>query len=170
MPIDDCPCTFEKLASEVLPAHFTRLDEARKSARDARVFDGHKSATRELLSLLNLTDDFPGCYVFYDGETPVYVGISRTVVKRLSQHLNQDSHYSASLVYKMASEDYPHEMKRDQAMKDEQFRRVFFDVQERLRSMRVAYIEIDNDLEMYLFEVYAAMQLDTATWNTFRTH
>jgi hypothetical protein len=33
----------------------------------------------------------------------------------------------------MATEHYPPEMKRDQAMKDDQFREVFFDVQSRLR-------------------------------------
>jgi hypothetical protein len=70
----------------------------------------------------------------------------------------------------MATEEYPHEMKRDQAMKDDPFRAVFFAVRSRLRQMTVAFIEIDNDLELYLFEVYAAMTLDTATWNTFRTH
>lgn len=48
-----------------------------------------------------------------------YVGISRSLVNRLVQHLNFDSHYSASLVYRMASDDFPHEMRRDQAMKDE---------------------------------------------------
>ncbi len=91
-------------------------------------------------------------------------------MKRLIQHLNYDSHYSASLVYRMATEDYPHEMKRDQAMKDEQFKNVFLSAQERLRQMKVAFVEINNDLELYLFEVFASMRLDTDTWNTFRTH
>ena len=108
--------------------------------------------------------------MFIDDETPIYVGISRGVVKRLVQHLNYDSHYSASLVYRMASESYPHEMKRDQAMKDEQFKATFFAEQNRLRKMKVAYIEINNDLELYIFEVFASMKLDTDTWNTFRTH
>jgi hypothetical protein len=117
-----------------------------------------------------MTNDFPGCYVFIDGARAVYVGISRTVLKRLVQHLNFDSHYSASLIYRMATEDYPHEMKRDQAMKDDQFRNVFFSVQGRLRNMKVAFIEISDDLELYLFEVFASMKLNTETWNTFRTH
>lgn len=108
--------------------------------------------------------------MFIDGDKPVYVGISRSVIKRLVQHLNYDSHYSASLVYRMATEDYPHEMKRDQAMKDEQFRSVFLSAQERLRNMRIAFVDIDNDLELYIFEVYASMMLNTDTWNTFRTH
>ena len=105
-----------------------------------------------------------------DNCQPVYVGISRGVIKRLIQHLNYDSHYSASLVYRMAREEYPHEMKRDQAMKDNQFKKAFLSVKERLHKMAIAFVEIDNALEQYLFEVYAAMKLDTSKWNTFRTH
>ena len=61
-------------------------------------------------------------------------------------------------------------MKRDQAMKDDQFRKTFLSVKARLHKMAVAFIDIENDLEQYLFEVYAAMKLDTGKWNTFRTH
>ena len=70
----------------------------------------------------------------------------------------------------MASEDYPHEIKREQAMKDDQFRRVFLQARERLQAMSFTFLEIQNDLELYTFEIYAAMSLDTDTWNTFRTH
>lgn len=55
-------------------------------------------------------------------------------------------------------------------MKDEEFRKVFFQSQQRLQGMGIAFIEIDNDLELYLFEVYASMKLNTDVWNTFRTH
>ncbi|CAB3723027.1 Uncharacterised protein [Achromobacter insolitus] len=134
------------------------------------MFVGFKSARRELLTRLGHSTDFPGCYVFIDGDRPVYVGISRGVVKRLVQHLNFESHFTASLAYKMARENYPHEMKRDQAMMDEQFRKIFLTAQGRLRDMWVAYVPIDNDLELYLFEVLASMHFDTDTWNTFRTH
>jgi len=170
MPIDNCVHTFEELTTSVLPSHFKRLEAAIQSPIPAENLVGFTSATKELLSRLNRTTDFPGCYVFIDGEKPIYVGISRGVIKRLVQHLNYDSHYSASLIYRMASEDYPHEMKRDQAMKDEQFKSVFFSAQERLRQMKIAFVEIDNDLELYVFEVFASMKLDTDMWNTFRTH
>ena len=170
MPIDNCVHTFEVLVASVLPSYFKLLEAAIKSPTPADTFVGFKSVTKEILSRLSRSTDFPGCYVFIDGENPVYVGISRGVIKRLVQHLNFDSHYSASLVYRMASENYPHEMKRDQAMKDEQFKVVFFSAQERLRKMKVAFVEINNDLELYLFEVYASMKLDTEKWNTFRTH
>jgi hypothetical protein len=170
MPIDSCSHTFEELASSVLPAHLSRLAEALAEPMPAQMFVGFKSATRDALARVGRSTDFPGCYVFIDTEKPVYVGISRGVVKRLVQHLNFESHYTASLVYRMASDDFPHEMKRDQAMKDEQFREIFLSAQGRLREMSVAFIEIGNDLELYLFEVLAAMHLDTDVWNTFRTH
>ncbi len=170
MPIDNCSHTFNELAATVLPAHLQRLMTALKAPIAAADFVGFKSASQKALAKVNRKTDFPGCYVFIDEERPVYVGISRGVVKRLVQHLNFESHYTASLVYRMASEDYPHEMKRDQAMKDDQFRSVFLSAQGRLRQTSVAFVEVSNDLELYLFEVLAAMHLDTDTWNTFRTH
>ncbi|WP_235028774.1 hypothetical protein [Caballeronia choica] len=170
MPIDNCTHTFDELAATVLPAHLERLKTALQSPMPATTFVGFKSARRELLTKLGHSTDFPGCYVFIDVDRPVYVGISCGVVKRLLQHLNFESHFTASLVYKMASEDFPHEMKRDQAMKDDQFREVFLTAQGSLRKMSVAFVQIDNDLELYLFEVMASMHFDTDTWNTFRTH
>jgi hypothetical protein len=170
MPIDNCPHTFDELSTTVLPAHLERLKTAVQSPLSATKLVGFKSASREALKRVDRTTDFPGCYVFLDQGRPVYVGISRGVVKRLVQHLNFESHFTASLVYKMASEDFPHEMKRDQAMKDDQFREVFLTAQGRLREMSLAFVQIDNDLELYLFEVMAAMHLGTDTWNTFRTH
>ena len=29
---------------------------------------------------------------------------------------------------------------------------------------------MEDDIELYLLEVYAAMELDTSKWNSFRTH
>lgn len=170
MPIDNCTHTFDELATTVLPAHYARLQAAMEKPMPAENFVGYKSASKAALAVVDRTTDFPGCYVFIDEGKPVYVGISRGLVKRLVQHLNFESHYSASLVYRMATEEYPHEMKRDQAMKDDQFRNVFLSAQERLRKMTVAFVEVDNDLELYLLEVLASMRLDTDAWNTFRTH
>jgi hypothetical protein len=170
LPIDGYRFSFEELTQTVLPQHFSRLEEARRTPRPSEHFVGFKTVTRKALERAGKSRDFAGCYVFLDGGTPIYVGISRGVIKRLIQHLNYDSHYSASLVYRMACDEYPHEMKRDQAMKDDQFRQAFLSVKARLHKMAVAFIEIENDLEQYLFEVYAAMKLDTAKWNTFRTH
>ncbi len=39
-----------------------------------------------------------------------------------------------------------------------------------LMRLDVAYVQIENSLELYVFEAYAAMTLNTHKWNTFRTH
>src|SRR5437870_5347499 len=119
MAINKCKYSFERLATSVLPSHFAQLRKALMSPIPAEQFVGLAKTSRRTSSLLNRTSDFPGCYVFIERTKPIYVGISRNVIKRLVQHLNSASHYSASLVYRIAFKDFPHEMRRDQAMKDE---------------------------------------------------
>jgi len=70
----------------------------------------------------------------------------------------------------MAKGIHPHTMRRAEAMLDQEFFAKFKISQTRLASMSVAYVEIQNDLELYLFEAYAAMKLDTSDFNSFRTH
>ena len=55
-------------------------------------------------------------------------------------------------------------------MADEAFLAAFEQERARIRNMDVAAIEIENPVELYLFEVYAALELRTALHNTFRTH
>lgn len=55
-------------------------------------------------------------------------------------------------------------------MGDATFKAAFAEAQQKIRGMSVAFIAIPNDLELYLFEVYAAMELGTAKYNSFRTH
>jgi hypothetical protein len=80
------------------------------------------------------------------------------------------SHFDASLAYLMATTKTGHEMKRADAMRDMAFREAFNQAQSLLKNCEVAFIEISNPLELYLFEAYCAMELDTCEWNTFRTH
>jgi GIY-YIG catalytic domain len=170
MSIDNCPYDFDQLVNKRMALRFSELATAMRSPLSASGLVGPKSATKAALQFLNRQSDFPGCYVFLNADTPVYVGISRTVARRLTQHLNHVSHYSASLVYRMASRVYDHELKRDQAMADDKFRETFLSAQLQLQKMRVAFIEIPDDVELYMFELYAAMKLNTWEWNTFRTH
>lgn len=55
-------------------------------------------------------------------------------------------------------------------MADVEFQSHFLDSQQFLRTLNVAFIEIANPLELYVFEAFAAMELDTCEWNTFETH
>ncbi|MGC1618533.1 MAG: hypothetical protein WA765_08585 [Candidatus Acidiferrum sp.] len=125
---------------------------------------------KTILKQIGYAGDFPGCYVLSRSDLPFYVGISRGVVGRLRQHVIGRTHFDASLAYLMACGKVTHNMKRAEAMKNDPFRRAFDEAQRLLRDSAVAFIEISNPLELYLFEAYCAMELNTGEWNTFRTH
>lgn len=57
-----------------------------------------------------------------------------------------------------------------EAMANKRFRAAFEQERGGIRAMDVAVVEIENPVELYLFEVYAALELRTALHNTFRTH
>jgi len=141
-----------------------------RTPRDMADFAGNGIGLKTLLRRLAKPQDFPGCYVLLDKQTPIYTGISRGVVGRLIQHVKGKTHTDASLAYGMAERALPHNLSRDNAMRDPRFQAEFHKAQRYLQSLEVAFIEIPDDLELYLFEVYCSMELDTSKWNTFRTH
>ena len=61
-------------------------------------------------------------------------------------------------------------MTRSSAMKDRKFLKHFNAAKRYIRGLGAAFIEIDNPLELYLFEACCAMELDTSKHNTFETH
>ena len=115
----------------------------------------------------NGNQDFTGIYVWYHKEEPFYVGISRGVLKRLKQHVNGKSHFSASMAYKIART----------LCNDYEGGREAFDpdckkigkVQEWLLQQRVAMLPIPDPDHLALFEIYCSMKMDTVL-NTFETH
>lgn len=170
MPIDNCQYTFADLASQVLPNYMAKLQAAMAKPNQLSQFAQAGVAEKTLIKQLGLSSDFSGCYVLIEQGRPFYVGISRGVIKRLRQHVTDKTHFGASLAYRMASQTVGHKLTRDEAMKDPTVVLAFAQAQQRLIAADVAFIRIDNPLELYLFEAYCAMQLDTAEWNTFRTH
>ncbi len=170
MPIDECPHDFETLASDVLPA---RMQELRNHMREpvqmaefAVRGDGPKTIARKH----GFPNDISGCYVFMEGDAPIYVGISRRVFTRLAQHVYRGDHLTATLAYRMAAHDAPHDKFAAKAMADPEFRAAFDRRREYLLSLNAAVVEIPNPLVRHVFEAYAAMELDTGYWNTFETH
>jgi len=166
MPIDNCQHTFADLASQVLPNYMAKLQAAIIKPIGLTRFAQPGVAEKTLTKQLGLSGDFSGCYVLLEQGRPFYVGISRGVI----QHVTDKTHFGASLAYKMASQTVGHQLTRDEAMQDPLVAQAFMQAQQRLIAADVAFICIDNPLELYLFEAYCAMQLDTAEWNTFRTH
>jgi predicted GIY-YIG superfamily endonuclease len=112
----------------------------------------------------------PGCYVLIDSDDPIYVGISKNVIRRLRQHVRGTTHFDASLAYKIAATRKPHTMTRKEAMSKHRFHLEFEKARSELSDLHVAFIPIANLLELHLFEAYCAMELDTSKWNTFETH
>jgi len=78
------------------------------------------------------------------------------------------------LAYRVAHSHHPHGKTAAEGMKDAGFRARFEEARSRLRDLHVAFVEIENPLELYVFEAYCALELDTGFeaggWNTFDTH
>ncbi|MRR11849.1 excinuclease ABC subunit C, partial [bacterium] len=72
----------------------------------------------KLLRSCGVDDDFAGCYALFEGDRPVYVGISKSVFQRLSDHVKGDDHLTATLVYHMAKHHHPHGTTAARAMTD----------------------------------------------------
>jgi hypothetical protein len=170
MPIDACSSTFAEMAATVLPGDMSRLRIALSAPVPMSSFCRRGSGVRSILAEIGLKSDFSGCYVLVREGKPFYVGISRTVVQRLRQHVTGNSHFDASLAYLMATAKTGHKMKRSDAMREPVFLTAFAEAKGLLRDCSVAFVPIANSLELYLFEAYCAMELDTCDWNTFRTH
>jgi len=166
MPIDRCGHSFEQLANVAIPKHLTAMRERLDRPHPMAWFIGGKVAA---LRALGMAKDVSGCYVIVSRGRPIYVGISRSVVKRLGDHVKGKSHFSATLAYRMAARK-PHGMSRTVAMADAEFRAHFERNQKLLRAMHVAIIEIDCPVELYCFELAAAMEFDTHQWNSFKMH
>ncbi|MCF5709635.1 excinuclease ABC subunit C [Pseudomonas syringae] len=174
MALHECSYTFEELAATVLPAHMNQMSAALESPGNMQAFAVPGQGVKSLLRHFGLTTDFSGCYVLIDNGSPIYVGISRSVFARLRQHVFGKTHFDASLAFRVAMQRHPNrtieKLTRSKAMDDPLFGTSFAEAQTYLRSLQVATVEIANPLELYIFEPYCALALDTHQWNSFETH
>jgi hypothetical protein len=167
--IDGCEHNFPTLAASVLPGHMRDLRAAMDRPMAMSDFAVPRVGVRALVKKHGRENDFSGCYVLRD-RAPIYVGISRGVFARLRQHVTGKTHFDASLAYRMAEDDAKHGKTRSEAMGDRDFRLLFEVKKAVLRGLTVAAVPIENPLELHIFEAYAALELATSKWNTFRTH
>lgn len=70
----------------------------------------------------------------------------------------------------MATHKFVSNFSRSKNMQNEDFLHHFNMSKEHIQQSDFSFVKIENDLVMYLFEAYCAMELDTCMWNTFRTH
>ena len=125
--------------------------------------------------------DAPGIYLFSEptpdgGEKAIYVGQTRVLRSRLKNHTrlggkNNQATF-AFLVAKGDAKAAGVNMKqyREALEEDEQFIAHFDSAKARVSEMQVRFILLDNPIERTLFEVYAALALDTLVYNSFETH
>lgn len=120
-------------------------------------------------SKIKRENELMGLYVFAEKTgvsswRPCYVGISRTVFRRLRQHGWGQTHHQASLAYAQAAFRHNHGGRREHLS-----RRKLQDQQALLREYRVVIVPELSDYDLYFLEVYLAGKLCTR-WNSFRTH
>ena len=64
---------------------------------------------------------------------------------------------------------HPHSKERDDLEKDPEFKSLYDGAKGRVRNMGVRVVEIEDDIEQAIFEIYAHMELGTP-YNTFENH
>ena len=114
-------------------------------------------------------NEVKGLYIFGELNVngafePIYIGISRTIFRRLYQHTWGKKHNEAPLAYLMAKDRISHtEDRRILPITELEIE------QEKIKKLKLIVIPEQNDYDLYFMEVYLAGRLKTK-WNSFKTH
>ncbi|WMI70075.1 hypothetical protein [Mangrovimonas sp. YM274] len=112
-------------------------------------------------------NEFKGIYVFGEQQgdkvVPVYVGISRTIFRRLRQHGWGKLHNECTLAYLLSNHEDPNITR---ASVTNEFLNTS---KEQLRNYKVVLHPVEEDYNLYFLEV-ALAGIFKAKWNSFRTH
>ncbi len=111
-----------------------------------------------------------GVYVLYEDGEPIYVGRSNSLAQRIRAHsANSSRHESATFAFKLYKEGIgkPEGTRKEvQAMDPDEYERQ----RERVGKMTIRAVEIEDQREQTIFEIYAVLSLGTTRYNTFETH
>ncbi len=108
----------------------------------------------------------PAVYAFFEGDTCVYVGRTRNLQNRIRGHLS-NSHYSETFAFKEArsklglSATYRKGEGRGFLFNQPEFQSEFQAQRQRLEGATLRFLSIQNEIDQYLFELYAALELGT---------
>ena len=96
--------------------------------------------------------------------------------KRLKEHSQRSSgHYSATLAFRIAKKNTStlrikdRKQTNEQLMKNGDFVKEFKAAKERISRAKIRFIEIEDQIEQAMFEIYASLELGTEL-NVFSTH
>jgi len=117
-----------------------------------------------------------GIYVFFEESKPIYVGRSNRLKQRLREHSQSSSdHFNATLAFRIAkNSDISTQMKKEkktnqQMMENSDFTEQFEAAKERISKAIIRFVEIEDQVEQAVFEIYAHLELRTEL-NDFDTH
>lgn len=116
-------------------------------------------------------NEIQGLYIFYEDDVPVYVGISRKLIRRLRNHFLGKSHFEASLVYLMARHDYDNNIAFYKGTRANfPFDNYRPKLQQKMQEhWTISIIPELNHHKLYYLEFAIACELKTK-WNAFMTH
>jgi hypothetical protein len=132
-----------------------------------------RNSLKPLIPQLEQQEDFKGIYLFWLDNEPFYTGISRGIIKRIHQHTKGSNHFSSSLSYTMGKEFHNEieGIEHTGTRKELDFDRFSGPFKKILREeCQVSMLPIKGSTELYLFEVYVAVQLKLSYYNRFKTH
>jgi hypothetical protein len=131
----------------------------------------NKKQFEELGYTPNESNEFKGLYIFGEEKEghviPVYVGISRTVYRRLRQHAWGKNHNECTLAYLKTKYNWKKEEKlanRATITNDD-----MDPAKKVIQNYKVVLWPVPNDYDLYFLEVILAGKFKTK-WNSFRTH
>lgn len=111
-----------------------------------------------------------GVYVLYEDGSPIYVGRSNNIPQRIREHSASGAgHEGATFAFKL----YRDKIGNPPGTREEVQKKCppEFDRQkERVGAMPIRAVEIEDQKEQTVFEIYAVLALGTTTYNTFETH
>jgi len=130
-------------------------------------------ARNEMTSKLN-----QGIYVFYENDIPLYVGRTGREGRfktRIQEHSRPSSgHNTATFAFLIAKEEAGNEgvdvnKSRGVLEKEPAFKGYYSKAKERVSKMAIKFIDVTDPIAQTLFEVYAALELNTP-YNEWGTH
>lgn len=115
----------------------------------------------------NESNEFKGLYIFGEEQNgnviPMYVGISRTVFRRLRQHTFGKNHNQCSLAY-LKTKHQKAEITRKTVTNED-----MLPAKTIIQNYKVVLVPVQNDYDLYFLEVVLAGKFRTK-WNSFKTH
>jgi hypothetical protein len=121
-----------------------------------------------------LPNEFQGLYVFSDNERPIYIGMSRAIMRRILGHIKVDNKNYASLAYLMAKKQYAETHDGDENIPMGEIKGLIKRKQEDIKkfSFTVKLIGEETPSQhafMHMAENFCANYFK-AHWNSFKTH